>query len=346
MTTLLWLVACASDNTLQKSGYADGVGEGSIHGRVCYSETGTWLGSATVYTHIVSSAGELIDTVSTVSDAEGWYTLEGLPSGLYAVYIQYGSTLIDLFEVDLGADEEFVVPEQSCAGSVDTEVAAISADYDEWETVLPELGLGNYTLIEGDTGAEVRQFLLDSGSMAGYDAIFFAGGIVEEDVVYDTDGSNAADVTAIHANLQAYVEAGGVVFLSDWAYDVAEQVWPNKISFIAEAAPDDAQIGTPDTIEATVKDAGLQESIGAKKAQILLDLDAWPVMTGVGDDTTVYLSGDAPWRDGEATGTETDVPLLVGFASGEGRVYVSSWRAEANLDGDGKPVLRYLLKDL
>lgn len=349
-TTLILLVAlagCASDSNLQKSGYADGVGESSIKGRVCNPETGAWLQGATVYTHVVSNSGELLATPTSTTDELGWWELAEIPGGTYEIYVQYGSTQLDLFEVTLREDEDLVLDEGSCVGGTG-QVAAVTGDYDDWETVLPEIGLADYTAIDGDAGGDVEQFLTNSAQMGGYDAIFIPGGVLEEDVFYDTDGSDAdGKVGQISANLIAYVEAGGVLFASDWGYDAVEQVWPNKIEFLGDdVTPDAAQQGEPTTISASIKDLELGKALGAEKAKVVFDLDTWPVMTEAGEGVDVYLTGEAPWRNGEETGAEKGVPLLVGFTAGKGHVYFSSFRAESNIDGDGKAILTFLFKDL
>lgn len=345
---LVGLVGCASDNTITKSAAAYGVGDASIHGRVCDGTTGTWLEGATVYTHVIDGTGTLLATPTATSDADGWYTLEDLPGGTYQVYVQYGSETVDMFVTTVEDGEDLTLDEASCAGSADTEVAAITGDYDDWDEALPELGLGNVTVIPGETGEELRQFLLAPADMASYDAIFIPGGLMEEDVFYDTDGSDTDGyVSSVRQNLKDYVEAGGVLVASDWGYDAVEQTWSGKIEFLGDdATPDDAQKGEPATEEASVTDKGLADQLGANKAQIVYDLDTWPVIESVVDGVTVYVKGDAPWRDGESTGTETGVPYLVGFDDGSGKVYVSSFRASSNLDGDGKAIFQYLFRDL
>ena len=62
------------------------------------------------------------------------------------------------------------------------------------------------------------------------------------------------------------------------------------------------------------------------------DFSYWTVMTEVADDVDVYLRGDIAYRvsGAEGYGTLSDVPLLIGFDVGPGRVIFSAfhWRGQ------------------
>lgn len=339
------LVGC-NEQGFQKVLDYGGVYESTITGRVCDNTRNVWLEGATVYTHIISDAGELIGTAESLTDADGYYQLVELRGDAsYTVYVQYGSSVIDMFDVAVEGTEEVVLPDPQCSSSSNSAVAIISGDYDHLDEVLPAFGIADFYLVNGQTGDEMVQFLQSAENLVQYEAIFFAGGHIEEDVFYDTDGSDSAgDVARVNEALSAYVEAGGTLVATDWSYDVIEQNWPNKIDFLGEdTVPNDAQLGTPDTVRADVLSSDLESAVGENVVDVHFDLDTWPVVVSADEAATVYQVGDAPYRFGLDTYVQGDSPLLLSFPAGDGKVIYAPWRLSSNTDGDGHAVVEYLL---
>ena len=343
VATTLALLGCESDSGFAAVPDRYGHGDGAITGRVCDPTRYVWLEGASVYTHIIDEEGKLRDTRKTTSDADGYWMLEDLDDGVYEVYIQYGSTTIDVFTATVADGRETDVPLAACTGSADVEVAVITGDFDEMDKVLESVGVGSYRVVNGQTGDELLQFLQSPVEMGIYDAIFFAGGHLEDGIVYSSDGSAQATVDAVHEALKTYVKEGGVVFASDWSYDVIEQTWPDKIDFLGGSEPDAAQIGEIGELTCEVSSDNLAETLGQDNVKMNLDLDAWPVVDAAGDDTKVFLRTDAPWRKGMETGEEKDSPMLLEFESGEGKVVYTPWRMSANLDGKSDKVTRWII---
>ena len=344
LPVLLAAVACDTDNVLSRVPDLYGHGEGAISGKVCNPETFQWLEGATVYTHVVDDTGELRDTRKATSDADGNWLLEDLANGTYTVYIQYGSTTIDMFDVDVSNGSETEVPNEECAASADVEVAVITGDFDDFDTVLQSVGIGGAHAVDGQTGDEMLQFLDNPDEMARYGAIFFAGGHLEDGIFYSSDGSDASTVDTVKQNLKDYVTNGGVVFASDWSYDVIEQIWPNAMDFSGGTDPDAAQIGEPGLLACDIHSDDLQKSLGNDSIKMNLDLDAWPIVKDASDDAKVFLRADAPWRKGMETGTETDAPMLVEFPFGDGKIVFTPWRFSANLDANRLKVVRWVME--
>jgi hypothetical protein len=341
----LLLLAC-NDQGFQKVADYGGVYESSIAGRVCDTTRNVWLEGATVYTHIISDDGELIGTAETVTDAEGHYQLAELRGDTsYTVYVQYGSSVIDMFDVPVEGTEQVTLPDPICSSDVNSTVAIVSGDYDNLDEVLPAFGVTDAYLVNGQTGDDIVQFLQSADNLAQYEAIFFAGGHIEEDVFYDTDGTDVdGNVTRVLTAVKDYVDAGGTLVATDWSYDIIEQAWPNKLDFLGDdTVPNAAQLGTPDTVDAQVLDTDLAAAVGGSTVPVHFDLDTWPVVVGSDESVTVYEMADAPYRVGMDTFTQGNSPLLVSFPVGDGKVIVSSWRLSANTDGGGRDVVSYLL---
>ncbi|MCK6514373.1 hypothetical protein L6R46_04860 [Myxococcota bacterium] len=347
LSAALFVVGCKSDNTIRALADVPG-GDGlNIEGRVCDYDRNTWLEGARVYTHMITSDGWLADTVTTVTDAEGKFKLENVYDNTdYRVYVEEGNELLEIIEVSV-TTQSVVMPDPDCGGGA-LNVAVVSGSYDDFEAVLDALGYGTYDLINGQTGEELQQFLLNSEGLAIYDVIFFNGGHLEEDLFYDTDGTDTAGVVPqVLASVKAYVQSGGVLYATDWAYDVIEQAWPGKIEFVGDDnVPNDAQMGETGTVTATVADAELKESMGQETFKVNYDLDVWPPITAKGEGTRVWASGDIQWRSGAQSQTLSSSPLLVSFQDGDGRVVYGTWRNASNLNttGGALKAVKYLLE--
>jgi hypothetical protein len=340
------LAACQSDNGVSYVKDYGGVYESSLVGRACDANSGNWLEGAVVYTHIVNDADELIDTRETYTAADGTWTLDELRGDqTYTVYVQYGNEIVDMFDIEVPSNQDVQVPTAACGADLGR-VAIITGNYDDWESFLGEVGVTNYELINGLTGPDLGQFLSDPENLAEFGGIFFAGGHIEEDVLYDTDGSDTAGtVAAVKTAVRDYVSAGGFVYASDWSYDVVELCWPDRVDFLGDdEEPDAAQLGEPDTLRSTLVDDALVEAVGGDRVDVSFDLDTWPLIDSVDDNVTVYQkASDVGYRQGTEQSTKDNVPLLVSFAPDDGRVVFSSWRMAANLDGRGPAVMRYIL---
>lgn len=343
---LLLLSACQDQGFSYVKDYG-GVYESTLYGRVCDANSGRWLEGAVVYTHIVNDADELLETRETYTDADGQWRLEELRGGqTYTVYVQYGNDIVDMFDVVVDENAEVEVPSEACGADLGR-VAVVTGNYDDWEDVLPEVGVTNYELINGLTGDDLAQFLSDPENLSEFGAIFFAGGHIEEDVIYDSDGSDADTVEAVKNTIKDYVAAGGFVYASDWSYDVIELCWPNQIDWLGDDEdPDAAQLGVPDTVRATITDVGMVDYAGGDSVDITFDLDTWPIVESVADSVTTYQkASDITYREGTEEFEIDRVPLFLSFQPDTGgRVVFSSWRVASNADGRAKKALRYVLE--
>lgn len=344
----LALVACKNDSGFTALPPDNGGDLVLVEGRVCDPDRGTWLEGATVYMHLFDDQGAHYNTIQDESDADGNYQLVDVPiERLGPVYVQYGSQVIDQFQIEAPVGASIIqVPEPDCGGG-DAAMAVVTGDYDEFDILLQDMGFGSFDLINGQTGEELVQFLTSEAAITSYDVIFFGGGHLEEDVFYDVDGSDVdGDVVAVNESLKAYVEAGGTIVATDWSYDVIESIWPEKVEFLGDdLVPDAAQSGETGMVEATVSNPDMAADAG-DSVNVLFDLIEWPVIEGVGDGVRVYVRGDVTYREGQDTLSLSDKPILVGFDAGAGTVWLSTFRFQANTDTSSKTVVRSVLNSL
>jgi hypothetical protein len=319
--------------------------QGSISGRVCDPSGASWLADALVYTNIVDEDGLVTGVRQAYTDREGFWSLPDLdPYKTYTVYIQSGSQVIFEDDFNLGDGENIVLPEPVCFDPQALNIAVITGDYDDMAKLLEKMGFINFTIIDGKDFDGLKGFLTRPENLEPFDVIFFNGGHVEEGIFYSKDPTNRTP-EVVGVLLEEYVWNGGSVIASDWAYDDIELVWPDSIDFLGDDyTPNAAQLGEYAEFESTVTDASLAGFLGDQtNLSIEYDLPVWPPMVQVEPYVSVHLTGDVKYREGTQSYTLEDVPLLVSFSGGQGRVAFSTFRVAANQTPEMALVFQYMM---
>lgn len=314
-------------------------GAGSVEGRVCAPDGTTWLSDATVY--VEDEAGTRIAQDTT--DTDGAYTLTGVPAGAQVVHIEKGSfsSTVDVVVPEGGV---YTVPEAECSlEAPDVEVAVVTGDWDRVQDVLANIGVdaANITIYEG-AGDWAGELLGNFELLSTYDIVFLNCGLSDSGFRV----SNEAFVNvAARDNLRQFVQNGGSVYASDWAYAVVERAWSDSVDFVG----DDNGLGaskqgaTSTAIPGTIVDAQLAAAMGDADIELHYPLPSWVPMEAVAQGVTVYISGAAPLNDGT---TRPDVPHTVGFNVGAGRVIYTSFHQEPGISLEQERVLELLMFEL
>jgi hypothetical protein len=249
-------------------------------------------------------------------------------------------------------------------------VAVATGDFDRIEEALARNDI-RFTPYEGYIEQPVYSEGVDPGSMAVGTEVLFGGTntdgdpeLYSYDAVFVNSGTRGLGAYAYNSldpddgivaseetvsEVVAYVSTNRSLVVSDWAYDLVEAGWPESITFLdEEEGYDGAQAGLDASVIADVVDEDLAEVLLNDQLQIDFDFSYWTVMESVSDDVQVYLRGDVEYRTADNSGTATldDVPLLVGFDAGRGRVIYSSfsWKAQSQAVTD--LLLLYLAEGL
>lgn len=297
-----------------------------ISGRVCNPAGGGddgWVAGAYVYV-IVDEDGDGVEDWRSedTTDSEGRFLLTGLPPGFYLVQVEKGSFHTE-FEVELEGGL-YEIPEEECALEPPT-IAVVTGEYDHIEDILDALEL-EYTLVRGTSGGgtpEFVNFLRNPTLMEEFDMIFFNCGVSDYDwMAYQTE---------ISGNIRNYVDAGGSVYASDWAYYLVESAFSPKIDFFGEdSVYGSAQVGVDGPVMADVLDPVMQALLGGTSADINYDLGMWVVPQAVNTDVEILLEARVSALD-LWTGSMTvvpDAPIASRFDFGEGRVIYTSFHNE------------------
>lgn len=319
--------------------------DGAIMGRVCDPSGRTWLADAQAYVNLTNDEGVIVDTKEAFSDVDGNWTIDELPGErYYTVYVQYGPEELLREEVWVGSGETVELEEPDCFDPLSIDVAVVTGDYDDFHLVLNQMGFANYVLINGLDEAELTSFLDDPSELAKYDIIFFNGGFVEENVIYDTDDEDNTGPATRVQNIVSYVDAGGSIYASDWAYDVVELGWSDRVDFVgADEVVGDAQMGDYDNVSAAVTDSSLSDFLGVDYIDVTYDLPVWAPVENTASSVSRHLTGTVPYSDGLNEYSLSAAPLLVSFNSGNGKVVYSTFRVARNASDDIVATLQYMM---
>ena len=195
-------------------------GAGDITGRICDTSGDGWVVGATVWVSIDLDGDGIEDMhVETTTDADGYFTLEGLPPGSYIIMVEKGSFSTS-FPVDFPGGV-FELPEDECLLPDSVNIAVVMGEYDHIEGILNQLDLEYDLYNETDYLALV----LDSNQLNEYDIVFFNCGM---------PFTWMNQLIPFTNNLSDFVENGGSVYASDWAHAVVEATWPTYIDFLGD----------------------------------------------------------------------------------------------------------------
>lgn len=161
--------------------------------------------------------------------------------------------------------------------------------------------------------------------------------------------------------LQNFVEQGGILYCTDWAYDYVEQSFPAMIDFNgsdgtpADQAedPNAAQIGSGGIeVQGAILDNPLENwltGVDCNDNEDCLDADgfvhitsflgAWAMMDGPHPNANLQT-----WIEGDVDGST--IPMTVSFNAGSGKVIYSSYHTVEEASPNWRPqerVLQYLV---
>lgn len=312
---------------------------GMIVGKICGSEVagepGGPLSGATV--RIVGQIDGAIFEDETLPD--GSFTIAGIPTpqaGLQVEASKGGFNFIwdnvDVFSIGDNPDGTNLTADVGCQPLVpddDRRYLVVKGTFDRIEQSLARMQLTNVVKMEGVPADPSQLWTVeafgDFDALAEYDAVFVNCGVNEFDLV---TGLSAG----VKANIKRYVQEGGSIYVSDWAYDLIEAVWPEKLDFLStDDINSAAEHGEDGTYAMDVLEPGLAEYEGADVVDIEFRFGNFAVISQVAQGVTTYLRGDVGYRVNNSVSTLPNTPITVGFSDGAGRVIFTSFHQESNL---------------
>ena len=223
-------------------------------------------------------------------------------------------------------------------------MAVATGDYDKMECVLRKLGIQDdqFDLYEGakvlvSPTKKLTPFKNLVGNldlMKKYAVIFIN--------CTDNTFEDELKKTAVRDNIEAYVNAGGRLYITDWSYDWMEQI--TGLAPFVDFQPDDSGEGPEGAnagalgadglkVQATIKDPNMAQwlalfpgTITGDKVLVQHFLVEWVMMRKLGKDVKLWVEGDVKSKDGKVTGT---LPLTVTYNFKNcGKILFSSYHTE------------------
>ena len=335
------------------------LGTGGISGRVCATEgglgsgVGYWVSGATVFIDY----GEI--RFETESAVDGTFSLANIPVGAHTLRVQKGS-FYGSHPISVVADAVSAL-EPVC---LDAEIAlgVVGGLYDPIEEVLFELGFsptecwpaeaswcppdlesdGAVTLFEGSSSYYVTDLLMVPELLSEFDVLFFNCGLA--------DGFLTSSPPDVVENLRNYVSQGGSLYVSDWAYEVLRTVFPERLEFFGGAEePGAARVGAQSSgLVASVSQPGLADVLESENVSLVFNKGNWAMPApNQPQDVLVWIAADeVSYYVGEAAGQAEDVPLLMSFSYGEGRVVFTTFHSHQQASDDMMAILRHMVFEL
>jgi len=308
---------------------------GSVTGYVCAPNETTTIGGATVSVDTKDCNGHPVK-IGALSDGDGNFLLENVPSGPVVVDIKKGSfeTSYNVVVPDGGNIHAPDVVQDACFEESSTKIAVGTGDWDTIQNILDGLGIV-YDLFDGmSQNQQTMDLLSDLDKMQEYDIIFFnCGGDHDQTLL-------SGNMNAMISNLQLYVAAGGSVYASDWAFVYVEWPWPKAIGFTGgDMNTFGPKVGMQGTYTGTVVDPALSATLGKSKVELNYDLGAWVTVADVDAATKVHIVGDV-------TLVGNGVPLMVSHEQGKGKVLFTTFHNEPQISDDMTNILNFLVFEL
>lgn len=323
-------------------------GLSNIEGQICANAAGNWLANAKVTVKSGTS------TYTDLTDAEGRFVLRGLPPGSYEVTAEKGAYKLS-FQASTTENKTTALPEPKCT-SADLPVVVVSGFFDSVQKVMKRLHFANVTIFKGHDGFnEMADLKMDrDGSWSGqlldgaspeifnYKIAMFNSGLDEDDLgVYGSAQYNRRIQT-----LRKFVEDGGFVYVSDWAYDLIAGGFGSPLTFRGNGAHDAAQDGLLGYYDATVLEPSLSELLGANLVKVNMRVPQWAVVQSVSPDVKVYAQADVKVPPETAPETIEGAPLLMSFSLGKGRVVFSSFQTKDQTSEEIDTMMDFLIFEL
>ena len=308
--------------------------DGAVTGLICDPSTTAWVAGALVYISIDWDGDGVEDErISTLTAADGSFTLVGVPEGIWTVVIEKGSFTAS-YEVVVFEGEITEIPEPVCLEAQDVKIAVITGEYDDIGSILTSMGM-SFDNFEGYTVDDYVALLTDLTTLQTYDMVFFN---------CDINTSWYNDYATIRDNLETYIHDAGRVYVSDWSYYFIELPVPDAIDFYGtDTTFGTALDGSPGDLTADVLDPNMQAMVGGTTAELNFNLNSWALAEAAGTGSTVMVQADAGLYSG---GTLTDAKLAIKVEYGAGRAIFTAFHNEAQATVDMGLLLREIVLTL
>jgi SAM-dependent methyltransferase len=328
---------------------------GQISGRLCDPADARGILGARVWVVLEYGDGTSRE-LETRSDEEGRFLLAEIPVGEYDVFIARGSFRAEVSDVLVVEGETTALAEDEACLAPDVRFRVYDG-HDRVEEVLDRLGYPVTDLVDtrhDDHDESTPSWLVESfGEYTSFkdEDILFINCASHE---WALDNASPDEVAQVVANLRRFIAEGGSLYLSDWAYDLLELLYPEAVTWYGDdAVRNDAQRGIAQIFVGAVVDEELTALLGRDRAALRYDTGRIAVPVLLGPGARPMIEADIEVRDEDGTvRLLTAVPVLfefrplLGGAQSPGRVIFTTFHNGATNTEAMDEVLRAIVYSL
>ncbi|OIP37584.1 MAG: hypothetical protein AUK47_13290 [Deltaproteobacteria bacterium CG2_30_63_29] len=327
-------------------------GDGRIDGRTCSPSETEWIGGAEATLVGVDCDGNPFAR-TIVTDSTGHFSFENVPSGTHSLTVSKGSFSTEYqVRVRIGETTDITSGAQkACLIDESVRIAVVDGAWDSIHHIVDRLGLtfdyySDVATLPGGTSA-AEALLLDPVALQAFDIVMincgeqyfnFSEGFLETE--------RATRRSDMAGNLRAFVEAGGSLYVSDWAYFFVEMGFAELVTFKStDGTYEGGFTGAAGSVLADIVGPGLLVAMGKSTVTIDFPLERWVVSDTVSAEVVTMVSGDVSLLDGSALNA---APLLFRFrpTPTSGNVLFTSFHNEAQLSEDIERILQQVIFSL
>lgn len=251
---------------------------------------------------------ETLQVYTTRTDVSGIFARTGLSDAIYMIDVESDNgVLIGQMRVNVNLGRSSKGLELKLEPRAEgTRIALVEGTYDDIHSVFADLYVPHLTYSVSD--------LASPDNFAALDIL-----VIESGADLEGDSGFSPDT---YPNIDDFVFGGGTLILSDRAYTVAEELWPDRVDFA-----DPVSTGNNNQeINCAVTPSEYVAYLRTGQYEVTYDLANFAVAEGCAGD--IYFTGSYE----TANGPVSDVPVLMAFDYGEGRVIYSNFNWRAQLD--------------
>ena len=240
-----------------------------------------------------------------------------------------------VIEVDVKAGTDVVVsradgllPTATDAAKGDhvPSVLVIDTTYDDIEETLDKLGMSSQKELQSGR----LSFLRDPAKLAKYQIIFLPCGTCGTVGGSNFIGNDNALDPVLQANLKDWVQKGGRLYVTDFAYSFMNETWKNYVTFAPNRGCDTSAYDTP----AKIEDVGLKDWLAGQGHTNFQFEEAWLKIDYVNEVDVPDGAGGTKkytpkiWAYGQDGSRNR--PMTLSFEDGCGRVLYSAYHSEGD----------------
>jgi len=323
-------------------------GLGDVKGRVCAPDSKTYVTNAKVFVDAIGCDGNPVH-IETLSGWDGNYELKHVPCGTWEVHIEKGS-FTHYVQVQVESGKVTDVSNQGikmCLGATAARLCVVTGDWDTIEETIHSLGF-QYKLYEVPNweedwwGSDGVDLLTDLNALEGNCDVLFV----------DCGGSHCEIVQnepSVVPNIKSFVQHGGSLYASDFAYCYSEYAFPDYIDFYG---PDDEdcvmgsgsgpiQMDGNQKLDATVLDPDLIAYLGKSTFKANFGLGPLVAVDNAGL-SLAHVQGFVP----KFNAVQPFVMSYRPFGPGGGTVIYTNFHNDEQVSGDMSVILNYMVFSL